>query len=87
MTSDQVDTANYLEIALEDDQAIVTPTTSLHASGSSTPAAQPGDDLKAAKRVAREKRIAAAVERSKREYQECHAYNRKRCALLVRSYP
>ena len=73
MTSDQVDTENYLEIAVQDDQAVSTSTASLEASRSQTPVAPAGDELKAAKRAAREKRIAAAVQRSRREYQECHA--------------
>ena len=69
----QTDTTNYFSAAVEDDREV-------EASSSSRPITPPPvseADAKTARRAVREKRIAAAVERSKLEYKREHVYTER----------
>ncbi|ORX41272.1 hypothetical protein BD324DRAFT_613895 [Kockovaella imperatae] len=70
MTEGGVDTANYLEIAFEDD-------IEAESSAQGGANAARSEDGKSLKQLAREKRIAEAVQRSKIEYKDEHAFTER----------
>lgn len=73
VSSTETTTDNYYTVALGDDRKVETPT--------EEPAARGQADDKASRAAVRQARIAAAVERSKTEYQPEHAYTERSVGL------